>query len=139
MNIESVFKRFPTQSSCLAYIEKIRWGESQICPYCGSMQCSVMKKENGYEINRYHCNKCNATFSVLVNTIFQNTKLELQKWFLAVAIVLNAKKNLSSRQLARDLKVNHKTAWSMQIKINRAVCQNDTRFLQGIISWVKHM
>lgn len=133
MNIVQVFKQFPTQESCVRHIEKVRWGNSPVCPYCNSVHCSTMKKEKEYRINRYHCNKCNATFSVLVNTIFQDTKLELQKWFLAVSLVTNAKKGVSSRQLARDLEVNHKTAWYMQMRIRRAMHQDGAQLLQGII------
>jgi transposase-like protein len=133
MNIVSIFKQFPTQAHCIAHIEKVKWGNEPTCPYCGSVHCSTIKKEKGYGINRFHCNKCNATFSVLVGTIFQDTKLELQKWFLAIALIANAKKGVSARQLARDLEVNHKTAWSMQMRIRRAMHQDGAQLLQGII------
>jgi transposase-like protein len=133
MNIVSVFNQFPTQESCVKHIEKIKWDNSPICPYCGSTHCSAMKKEKGYGINRYHCNKCNATFSVLVGTIFQDTKLELQKWFLAISLISNAKKGISSRQLARDLEVNRNTAWSMQMRIRKAMYQGGAELLKGII------
>lgn len=67
-----------------------------------------------------------------VNTIFHNTKTDLQKWFLAVALVLNAKKGISSRQLARDIEVNKNTAWFMGMRIRRAMLENGA-LLQGII------
>jgi len=133
MNIVSIFKQFPTQKACVEHIEKIKWGDKAICPYCGSAHCSTMKQEKGYGINRYHCNKCNATFSVLVGTIFQDTKLELQKWFLAISLISNAKKGISSRQLARDLEVNRNTAWSMQMRIRKAMRQDGAELLKGII------
>ena len=133
MNIVQIFKQFPTQESCIKHIEKIKWGDTPKCPYCDSVHCSIMKKEKGYAINRYHCNKCNATFSVLVHTIFQDTKLELQKWFLAISLIANAKKGISSRQLARDLQVNVKTAWAMQMRIRKAMMQNGMELLKGIV------
>jgi len=33
------------------------------------------------------------------------------KWFLAIMLMLNAKKGLSALQLSRDLDVNKNTAW----------------------------
>ena len=60
------------------------------------------------------------------------TKLDLQKWFLAISLVLNAKKGISARQLARDINVNKNTAWYMQTRIRRAMVQN-YQFLSGII------
>jgi hypothetical protein len=47
----------------------------------------------------------------------------LQKWFLAVAIILNAKKGISARQLGRDLCVNKDTAWRMAMKIREAMSE----------------
>jgi transposase-like protein len=133
LDIISVFRTFPTQADCLAHIEKVKWDNVPTCPYCGGQKCTAAKNEKGYNIHRYHCNQCNTTYSVLVNTIFQDTKLELQKWFLAISLIVNAKKGISSRQLARDLQVNHKTAWAIQTKIRRTMRQNGAELLKGII------
>ena len=132
MNIESIFKLFPTQKDCVKYIERVRWGNKPVCPYCHSLCCSAMQKEIEYEINRYHCNKCNTAFSVLVGTIFQNSKLELQKWLFMIFLAMDIKKSMSSRQLADCLGINHKTAWSIQAKIRRALCQSDAEFLKKL-------
>jgi transposase-like protein len=133
MDIVSVFKKFPTQADCLAHLEKVKWDNKPTCPYCGAQHSTPEKNEKGYNIHRYHCNKCNTTYSVLVNTIFQDTKLELQKWFLAISLIVNAKKGVSSRQLARDLQVNPKTAWKLEMRIRRAMRQNPDELLKGIV------
>ncbi|MFB3057275.1 MAG: IS1595 family transposase, partial [Ignavibacteriaceae bacterium] len=75
---------------------------------------------------------CNTSFSVTVGTIFHDTKLDLQKWFLAVSLILNAKKGISSRQLSRHLEVNKDTAWRMQMQIRKAMAQ-DATLLKGIV------
>jgi transposase-like protein len=67
-----------------------------------------------------------------VGTIFHNTKLDLQKWFLAVSLILDAKKGLSSRQLARHLQVTPNTAWYVGMRIRKAMLDNGG-LLQGII------
>jgi transposase-like protein len=116
MDIIEIFELFPTQAECIAHLEQVRWQGKPRCPYCGSTNTSP-----GPEGKRHHCNNCNTKFSVTVGTIFHHTHLPCQKWFLAVALVLNAKKGLSARQLARDLKVNKDTAWRMGMKIRDAM------------------
>lgn len=127
MNIIEIYRRFPTDDHCLAHLEEVRWKNFPICPYCNSTNQTPLKKER-----RYHCNNCNTSFSVTVGTIFHDTKLDLQKWFLAISIILNAKKGLSSRQLARHLDVNKDTAWRMQMQIRKAMTQ-DSKLLKGIV------
>jgi len=127
MNIIQVYKRFPTQNDCLNHLERIRWKNKPHCPYCNSPSATPMPKEN-----RYHCNSCNTSYSVTVGTIFHKTKLDLQKWFLAISIILNAKKGISARQLARDIEVNKNTAWYMQMRVRNALIDQMDLF-EGII------
>ncbi len=129
MNIVSICETFPTNDDCIRLIEKVRWGKTPCCTYCRSPKVTPMPKEK-----RYHCNNCNTTFSVTVGTIFHHTHLPLQKWFLAIAIILNAKKGISDRQLGRDLQVNKDTAWRMATKIRQAMTQSEQReLLTGIV------
>lgn len=127
MNIVSIYKKFPTEADCIAHIERVRWQEKPVCPYCKSDRTTPMPKEF-----RHHCNGCNTTFSVTVDTIFHHTHLPLQKWFLAVSLVLNAKKGISARQLARDLEVNKNTGWYMGMRIRNAMFEQG-ELLKGIV------
>lgn len=127
-NIVSIYKRFPTEDSCLAHIEQVRWKGRPTCPYCTSDR--VTREKTGW---RLHCNACNTSFSVTVNTIFHHTHMDLQKWFLAIALMLNAKKGLSARQLARDIDVNKNTGWYVNMRIRRAMAEGSERdLLTGI-------
>ena len=130
MNIISVYKQFPTQAGCLAHLESIKWPDGKpVCPYCNSARTTPLPKEY-----RHHCNNCNTTFSVTVGTIFHHTHLPLQKWFLAVSLILNAKKGIAARQLARDLEVNKNTAWYLAMRIRKAMIETKQRqLLQGIV------
>ena len=83
-------------------------------------------------IGRYNCHECKSTFKATHGTLFQGTKLPLQKGFLAISLMGNAKKSLSSCQLARDLGLKQKTAWCLMMKI-RAEMGKDNVFLQGIV------
>ena len=69
-----------------------------------------------------------------MRTIFHHTHLPLQKWFLAVTLMLNAKKGLSALQLSRDIKVNKNTAWRITMQIRKAMRETDQRqMLLGIV------
>jgi transposase-like protein len=129
MDIIEIFERFPTQNDCLAYLEKVRWQGEPRCPYCKSRKQTPLPKEH-----RYHCNSCNTSYGVTVRTIFHKTHLSLQKWFLAVTLILNAKKGVSARQLARHLKVNRNTAWRISMQIRDAMYEPEQRgILQGLV------
>lgn len=119
MDIVKIYKLFPTQNDCMVYLEKVRWDNEPTCPYCKSKNTTSMLKKQ-----RYHCNNCNTSYSVTVRTIFHKTKLDLQKWFLGISLILNAKKGISARQLARDLNVNKNTAWYMSMRIRRAMIED---------------
>ena len=129
MNIIQVFNRFKTQQDCIAYLEKVRWNDEPTCPYCGSKNDTPLPKEQ-----RHHCNNCNTSYSVTVGTIFHRTHLPLQKWFLALSLILNAKKGIAARQLARDLEVHRNTAWRISMKIREAMTQRVQReLLTGVV------
>jgi transposase-like protein len=129
MDIIEIFEDFPDQKSCLTLLESLRWQDKPKCPYCKSVNQTPLKKEH-----RYHCNSCNTSFSVTVGTIFHKTHLPLQKWLLAISLILNAKKGLSARQLGRHLKINRNTAWRISMKIRDAMYEPEQRnLLQGIV------
>lgn len=129
MNLIKVFEKFPTQDDCIAHLERVRWRGTPRCPYCQSDRVSGMPAEQ-----RHHCNNCKTSFSVTVGTIFHHTHLPLQKWVLAVALVLNAKKGLSARQMGRDLEVNKNTGWRMAMQIRKAMEQRDQQdLLTGVV------
>jgi transposase-like protein len=129
LNIIEVFRKFPTEADCIAYLEHVRWNGKPVCPYCGSDHTTAAASEQ-----RHHCNTCNTSFSVTVGTIFHHTHLPLQKWFLAISLILNAKKGIAARQLARDLEVNKNTAWYLGMRIRNAMTEHDQRqLLEGLV------
>jgi transposase-like protein len=133
MNIAQVFKRFPNDKACIKFLESIRWKDGVVCPYCNSNKTCKhnVKNVNTRNATRHQCWTCKKSFSVTVNTIFHNTHIDLQKWFLAIALTGNAKKGISSYQLSRDLDIRQATAWSMQMRIRKAM-QQDKGFLSGL-------
>ena len=124
MSLLDVFQRFPDQQACIEHLEELRIGNGPHCRHCGSVY--VARKVDAGWIGRLNCCSCRSSRNVLSGTMFQGTKVPLQKWFLAVQLVLNARKGISSHQLARDLDMNRGTAWSilMRIRLEMAERQN---------------
>jgi transposase-like protein len=131
MNIIQIFKQFPSQDDCIRYLEQKRWSEKPLCIYCGGERISRHQEKN--RSSRLQCLDCKKSFSVTMGTIFHDSRLPLQKWFLAISLILNAKKGISSRQLARDLEVHVETAWTMSHRIRNAMTQNENMLLKGIV------
>ena len=131
MNLYTVFTRFPDQHACVAHLEAVRWGDKPTCPFCTSTR--VARKAERDRIGRWNCHACKSSFNVLSGTIFEKTRIPLQKWFVAISLLVNAKKSLSSYQLSRDLDLNQPSAWYMQQRIRAAMHADHADLLQGII------
>jgi len=110
--VSEFFEKFSTEEACIEHLEDLRWLNGVvISPY--DENSKVYKCKN----NRYYCKNTNRYFNVKTGTLFDNTKISLRKWFIAIYFVTNHKKGISSHQLARDLGVTQKTAWFMLHRI----------------------
>ena len=128
-SLYSVAVYFSTEDKCRQAIIDSRWGvgdeQDVVCPYCGQHHCH--KRGDG----RFCCSKCNKNFSEKVGTVFENTKIPLRKWFMAMYLISSHKKGVSSHQLSRDIDVTQKTAWFILHKIRTLFAQDDTVALRG--------
>lgn len=106
MNIIEINRRFSTKEKCIEHLEKLRWNGSPVCPYCGMQNNIKIKSEL-----RHHCYNCTRSFSVLVGTIFEDSRLSLHKYFTLIGLMLNAKQGISSNEISRHIGVNNKTTW----------------------------
>ena len=132
MGLLSVLTRFPDQQACIEHLEEIRFGGGPFCPLCGCV--NVARKRDGHRMGRWNCYACRSSFNVLSGTLFQKTKIPLRKWFLAIQLMLNARKGISSHQVGRDLDMCQQAAWSMMKRIREAMNERLTMtLLQGII------
>ena len=127
-NIISLTSYFNTKEKCQQAIIESRWADGDVvCPYCGAHHCS--KRGDG----RFRCNHCLKNFSCLVGTIFENTKLPLIKWFVAMYLISSHKKGVSSHQLSRDLDITQASAWYMLQKIRLLYPQSDADAFEGTV------
>jgi len=129
MNLIRLQEKFNTHNKCIKHLEKVRWNNKPTCPHCSAQNIT---KRTGHVTTKYHCNSCNKDFTVLVDTIFEGTKLPLNKWFVLIALMLNARKGISSLQISRDINVTYKTAWYCAMRIRCAMLDQGD-LLEGIV------
>jgi len=134
MNLIQVMVCFPTKEACITYLESVKWSKTPpYCPHWGSTRVAKRTETEQGRIGRWNCHACHASFKVACGTVFHGTKIALQQWFLAISLVANAKKNLSSHQLARDLGLNPKMAWYLMTRIRAGMAKKGRALLQGIL------
>lgn len=125
IHLEELAKKFSDEQSCIAYLEKIRWGEKRICPRCGSEK--TYKFSNG---KLFKCAACEKQFTVRIGTIFGDSKIPLQKWFLVIFLATNGR-GISSIQVHKYTGVTQKSAWMMLQKIQSVINDNRTPVQQN--------
>lgn len=110
---------FSDLDRCHEYMVSIKWPEGEItCPKCGGDRIGNIKSRHMLQCKAKGCRK---QFSAKVGTIFEDSPLGLDKWFVAVWCIANAKNGISSCELARSLGVTQKTAWFMLHRIRLAM------------------
>lgn len=115
-----LMEAFPTEESCIRYLEGLRWKERIMSPFDPDSKVYICSK------GRYMCKNTGKLFNVKTGTLFENTKLSLRKWFMAIWLILSNKKGISSLQLSRDIKVTQKTAWYILQRIRIClICKNE--------------
>lgn len=110
-----MMEAFPDEQSSIDHLRAIRWKNGAYCPHCGST------KVYHFSDSRTHkCGDCRKRFSIKVGTIFEDSKIPLRKWFMAIWLITSHKKGIASTTLSRDIKVTQKTAWFMLHRLRHA-------------------
>lgn len=105
----------PDEDAAIAHFTSVRWTNGAFCPHCGST------KVYHFSDNRTHkCGDCRQRFSIKVGTIFEDSKVPLRKWLMAIWLLTSHKKGVASTQLAKDIAVTQKTAWFMLHRLRQA-------------------
>jgi transposase-like protein len=120
---------FKDEKTCLEFIEKWRWKDGIKCVHC--KHDKICRFSDG---KRFECKSCKKRFTAKVGTIFQNSKLPLRIWFLAIYYVSGHNKGISSYDLAEDLNITQATAWFLLQRIRSAFkAAQGPELLSGII------
>lgn len=116
--------------NCLATAIRFRWPEGVSCPHCSSQEVGFLKTRRIWKCKNKECRK---QFSAKVGTIFEDSPLGLDKWFIAMWLLVNAKNGISSYELHRALGITQKTAWFMLHRLRLALQQGSLTKLSGSV------
>lgn len=117
-NLIQLTQYFSDEAKCVKHLEQLRWGGTIACVHCGSTKVYKCKGLKAYKCGEKECLK---RFSVITGTFFENTKIPLSKWFIAMYLCFSHKKGVSSHQLGRDLGISQKSAWFVLHRVRSLV------------------
>jgi transposase-like protein len=127
-----VINLFDTDEKCREILVRLRWPNGPECPRC---KMPVVELETEKQL--FYCKDCDYQFTVTAGTIFNDSHLPLQKWFLATLLLCEAKKGMSAHQLKRTIwgqhKGSYKTAWYLCHRIRAAMKEADRPMLDGTV------
>ena len=108
------------------HLEALHWPHGPVCPRCGTLDRITKLAGKSTRPGVYKCNECAKPFTVTVGTIFEDSKIPLNKWLLAFRLLNSAKKGFSAHELHRDLGITYKSAWFMAHRIREAMAGDDS-------------
>ena len=112
---------FNDETAARKRLESVRWPDGPFCPHCG--ETSKIRKLKGKSTRPgvYKCRSCRKPFSVTVGTVFERSKIPLNKWLLATHLLSSSKKGMSAHQLHRMLGITYKSAWFMAHRLREGM------------------
>src|SRR5271165_1199925 len=120
---------FADYENCYKMMVELRWPDGKVkCPHCGSEKVTYLAKNRVWKCYTGHAQP---TFSLKTGTVFEESRLGLDKWLPALWLVVNCKNGISSCELARDLGVTQKTAWFMAHRLRFALTDGGFGLLSG--------
>lgn len=109
------------------HLEALHWPEGPVCPHCGCMDHITKLQGRSTRPGVYKCNDCEKPFTVTVGTVMEDSKIPLNKWLMAFALVNASKKGISAHQLHRMLGITYKSAWFLAHRIREFDFRYNTR------------
>lgn len=122
--------RFTDETAARQHLESLHWPSGPVCPHCGSVNATRLDGKK-HRAGLLQCNDCREQFTVTVGTVFERSKVPLNKWLLATHLLCASKKGISGHQMARMLSVTYKTAWFMMHRIREAMRDTDNEPMGG--------
>ena len=127
MTLPDVVELFGTDEKCRELLERLRWPADPECPRCHTQALARL------DARLLYCKECDYQFTVTAGTIFHDSHLPLQKWFMATLLLCEARKGMSANQIKRTLGVSYKTAWYLCHRIRAAMKEIDRPMMDGTV------
>jgi transposase-like protein len=113
------------------HLEATRWPHGPVCPHCGVVGEATGLQGKAHRPGVYQCNACREQFTATVGTVFERSKVPLNKWLLASYLMASSKKGVSAHQIHRTLGVTYKTAWFMCHRLRAGMAETNPAPLGG--------
>lgn len=130
LTIMTAAKALADEAYAWELMEAIRWPNGATCPHCGATKAYYLTPKNGPRITRtgkptyrrvWKCATCRKQFTVLVGTVFEDSRIPVGKWLYAVHAMATAKNGVAANELKRAIQVDDKTAWFMAHRVRYAM------------------
>jgi transposase-like protein len=108
---------FNDPDNCISYLVARRWPNGVICPRCGSTKVSFLAKTRRWQCSASHSMR---QFTLKTGTIMEDSPIGLDKWLMAIWLLLNCKNGISSYEISRGIGVTQKSAWHLMHRIRYA-------------------
>lgn len=122
-------ENFNSNSVCRTYLQSKRWRNGIYCPHCLSNR-KIYKFKDEVTLK---CSRCRRKFTSIIGTFFENTNIELHRWFLAIYLMCSSKKGINSIQLSNYLGLSQKTCWFILHRVRFAMTEAFDSNLNGIV------
>ena len=124
--LQQAVKYFSDEQICIATVAKLRWPNGPECPACGHKEHYYLASQR-----RWKCKDCHKQFSVKLGTIFEDSPITLDKWLIALWMLVNCKNGISSYEVGRALGLTQKSAWFVLHRLRLALQQKSLVKLGG--------
>jgi transposase-like protein len=124
--LQQAVRYFSDEQVCIDTIAKLRWPNGPICPACDGTEHYYLKTQK-----RWKCKKCSKQFSVKLGTIFEDSPISLDKWLVALWMLVNCKNGISSYEIGRNLGITQKSAWFVLHRLRLALQEHSLVRLGG--------
>jgi transposase-like protein len=114
-----------------AWLENELWANGRPCPHCGVVDGSTKIGGTTARPGLYMCNACRRQFTVTVGTLYERSKIPLNKWLAATHLMMASKKGISAIQIGRMLGLSKKTAWFLCHRIRESLRESAPALLGG--------
>jgi transposase-like protein len=109
---------FSDPDVCVEFVAALRWPNGVVCPHCDGKRVSYLTSRRIWKCMAKECHK---QFSVKTLSVFEDSPIPLDKWLIAVWLIVNCKNGISSYEIARNVEVTQKSAWFMLHRIRYAL------------------
>ena len=123
ISVRQLFRMFPDEDVCHAWLEETRWRGTPVCPHC----CGVenIRKLGPSQARSYWHKDCRRYFTVRTGTSMHATKRPLQDWIYTIYTVVTARKGVNAMQFPKELGVQYHTAWHLAHRVREACGRGD--------------